>query len=188
MKKVMILATVIAGFSHFALAGSGPQVTVLKSVEYLGKVVGQPKNGSDKVCKLVINLSEFTNQDHPNGSIKFQYVDFSLLTGVDLTSLNSKPVWQADRIARTNAESEESYSNESALPMKVGDLNTSSYDGHTLYGKFKRNDGIYTGKTEMWIKDVSPNVFDRKPTEVRILMKGGALLSTSTEADYSCQL
>lgn len=191
MKKTMILllVTVLTGVSQFAIAeDSGPEIKVLKSIEYLGKIVSNGKQETNKVCKLTINLAEFSNLDHPQGPIKYQYVDFRLSTGRDLKELSNKPLWQDEVISRTNVKNQLSYSETSALPMNLESTTTTAYNGHTLYKKEKRNAETYSGKTEMWINNVSPNVFDSKPTEVRVLKTGGNFFSTTTESDFSCGL
>ena len=190
MKNLSFLSLIlITSISQYAFADSGPTETVLKSKEYVGLISGKTKNGMDKICKLVINFNQFTNQDYPGGPIKYQHVDYRLYTGVNETDLANKD--QAELISRTNAKPLTN-SEISAIPMKTGSQNTGSsnvslYDGKILYQKVKNGDAMYSGNTEIWISNVSANVFDVKPSDVHLLQKGGIIFATNTEADFTCK-
>jgi|GEM_PF-3778112 hypothetical protein len=188
MKKTIVIAFLglmsVLPFSAFAY--NGPTETILESVEFEGKISGYSKNESDKVCKLVVQLSEFTNEQHPDGPIKYQHVDYRLYTGATQSEISAKPVWDAIVVSRINKNNLLQ-----AIPMNTGvqtqPSKTSSYDGRTLAYKEKRGDGLYSGKTELVINHVSPMVFDTKPTSVKVLMRGGTVFP-KTEADFTCQL
>lgn len=185
MKKSFILLAMIAGFSQTAFAS---ETTTVKSVEYIGQVTGAVKRSNQNVCKLTISLMVFENAEHPGGPVRYEFVDYRMTTAEDLAALEKVEIWNADAIQRTNATDGTSYSQVSAIPMGLGKDSRSEFDGSTLYKKTKLGDSIYTGKREVWISNVSANVFDSKPTSVRVLQKGGTFVALKTEADFTCRL